>query len=116
MDIKRDKTAVPQHAAAATESAALEASSGEQDDSLTFELDASEEELLEEFGVLMAAEYNYGLTRDSASWVLPPDVIAQIPAGERVLPPASITLNISPQRDAKLTPDVAPAAPVKPTK
>lgn len=30
---------------------------------LSFELDASEEELLEEFGVLVAAEYNYGMTR-----------------------------------------------------
>lgn len=45
-----------------------------EDEDLTFELDSSEEELLEEFGVLMAAEYNYGVTRVNGQSVLPPDV------------------------------------------
>ena len=45
-----------------------------EDDDLIFELDPSEEELLEEFGVLMAAEYNYGVTRLNGQSILPPDI------------------------------------------
>src|SRR5262249_23307949 len=57
---------------------------------VSFELNASEEELLEEFGVLMAAEYNYGVTRLHGQWILPPDVTIdmrhaeQVPQGEKL--------------------------------
>jgi hypothetical protein len=47
-----------------------------QDDELDFELDFEEEQLLEEFGVLMAAEYNYGVTRFEGQWVRPPERVA----------------------------------------
>lgn len=71
-----------------------QAPEGEKEEDMTFELDASEEGLLEEFGVLMAAEYNYGITRNSGSWVLPPDITIQATPGATVLPPAVLNVNL----------------------
>ena len=80
--------------ASSADAAEMSAAEAEEAGELTFDLDADEEGLLEEFGVLMAAEYNYGITRDSGSWVLPPEVSVAINPDLGIMPPVNLEVNL----------------------